>query len=323
MSKYISSHASRGQRETAVGPRAEPTTGAHWYVAFGLSVRSDVELPEFLPGEPSDGPADVTIRRGSVSHPGPTGDDHRGLAVASREEFYLSLEVGDVVVRNGSEVVFDRAPDVDDELVRWYLVGSVFNHLLYQRGFLVLHASTVQVGDGAVCFLGESTAGKSTTALALLGAGYRVLADDVAAITFDGDKPLVQPGFPALKLDAATVSGLSVPLEPLPAQSPTLDRHFYRVPGESMEPLPISRLYSLATGSRIELEPLQSGEALMMLIRDTYTDLEIEGVDSAGANLERCGRLAQSVPVKTLRRRRCRSDLPAVVDAVLDDVAVD
>lgn len=311
-----------GSHRRAIAQQPASTTAPFRYVAFGLSIASEFEIHEFLSDDAVRTPADVTIRRGAVDHPGPTVDEFRGLHVTDEGDIYLQLEIGDVVIRGGAEVVVDLVPDVDAELLRWYLVGSVFNHLLYQRGFLVLHASTVQVGDEAICFLGESTAGKSTTALALFGEGYPVLADDVAAITFEGDRPYVQPGFPALKLDAPSLAALSAPLEALPGQSPELERHFYRSPGEyATSPLPLARIYCLDDGPRTEIVPVESGDALMRVIAETYTNLEIEGVESAMTNLEQCGRVARSVPVKLLRRRYVRSAIPSMVAAVVDDLA--
>lgn len=308
---------------TADEPAADVSTGVTYcYTAFGLAVESAIEIPEFGDSDATgpDAP-DVTIRYGEVDHPGANIDDHRGLHVASRDEIYLGLEVGDVVVRNGTEIVVDPAPDVVPELLRWYLVGSVFNHLLHQRGFLILHASTVRVGDEAVCFLGYSTAGKSTTALALAAAGHTVLADDVAAITFDDDTPLVQPGFPALKLDAETRSAITTEMTALPGQCPDLDRHFYRMPSDHpTDPVPLARMYSLSDDDVTAVDPLEAGEALMMLVDDTYTNLEMHGVEGAGENLKQCARIVRSVPVRELRRKYGRDELPAIVDAVLADL---
>ena len=39
--------------------------------------------------------------------------------------------------------------------------------LLHQRGYVILHASCVNLGSAAVAFLGDSTAGKSFMAAAL------------------------------------------------------------------------------------------------------------------------------------------------------------
>ena len=45
--------------------------------------------------------------------------------------------------------------------------GLGISILLHQRGYVTLHASCVNLGSGAVAFLGDSTAGKSFIAAAL------------------------------------------------------------------------------------------------------------------------------------------------------------
>lgn len=63
--------------------------------------------------------------------------------------------------------------------------------LLALQGFTVLHAAAVRVGDRAALFLGDSGAGKSTTARAFSAAGCPRLADDKLVLAADG-RGLVQ-----------------------------------------------------------------------------------------------------------------------------------
>lgn len=314
--------------DTVRPPHGEEPTAAdgHTYTAFGLTVRSEVAIPEFRPYDlPPGATADATIRRGAVELPAGLRElDRRyGPFSAGPGDLYLRYGVGDVHLRDGRAVVVDAVADVDPELLRWFLVGSVFNHLLYQRGYLVIHASIVQVGDRAVCFLGESHAGKSTTAMAHFEAGHRVVADDIAAVAFDGDDVFVQPGFPAIKLDETLVPGLDLPLEPLPEQSPDHDRHFYRIGGDHpVDPIPLAAMYVLADGPSTVIRPMSAGEALMALIENTYTDVDIDGMESVGTNMADCARAVRSVPVKTLQRERVLHELPTVVERVVSDVAV-
>lgn len=74
--------------------------------------------------------------------------------------------------------------------------------LLIQRGILVLRGNTLEKNDQAIVCLGHSGAGKSTLAYALMQQGWRLLADDLVAMTPEG---MVLPGTPRIKLwhDAA------------------------------------------------------------------------------------------------------------------------
>jgi hypothetical protein len=99
--------------------------------------------------------------------------------------------VGRFLIKGGHEITFDLDAGADERDAVVYVLGSAFGILLHQRGHLVLHASAIAVGSGAVIFCGPSGAGKSTLAAALLRQGYPFIADDVCHIGFDGARPIV------------------------------------------------------------------------------------------------------------------------------------
>jgi len=107
--------------------------------------------------------------------------------------------------------------------VRLFLLGSAIGALMHQRGLLVLHGSTVKVGDECVVFLGSSGVGKSTLATQLRHRGYACLGDDVCAISIGEDGvPYAAPAYPPASLSP------SVPPIPLrssshSAQSPVVN----------------------------------------------------------------------------------------------------
>ncbi|MCA1816144.1 MAG: hypothetical protein LC746_07000 [Acidobacteria bacterium] len=69
-------------------------------------------------------------------------------------------------------------PEWDAGFIYYYIVEPVILDLLKKHGLLVWHGAAVTKGGAAVLLPGVSGSGKSTTALNLLSAGYRFLADD-------------------------------------------------------------------------------------------------------------------------------------------------
>ena len=311
----------------------EPTSGAtHSYATFGLDVASTIELPELATAPPVDrSTADVVIDEGHVEPPpdtasgstaAPSGTDNP-LRTGPDGEHYLTYPVGDFRIRSGCEITVDPAPGAPRGVVRTVVVGPAFNHLLHQRGYYVLHASTVSIGGDAVAFVGDSGDGKSTTAAAFLRRGHRVLSDDVAAVRHHDDGPTVTPGHPTAKLDPAAVAALSLPLEER-ARVADRDRRFFGLPhGPPASPPRLRRIYLLEYGPTTEVQPVPTGEGLVELVRHTYTAGLLGERDEATSNFERCARLARSVGVSRLRRRRDLDELSAVVEAVEDDLGVD
>lgn len=88
-------------------------------------------------------------------------------------------------VSQGSEIIVEPSPDVDDAAIVPFLLSSAFGALLHQRGGCVLHASVVAYQNKAIALCGNTGIGKSTLCAALCLAGYRFIADDMALIRFD------------------------------------------------------------------------------------------------------------------------------------------
>ena len=73
--------------------------------------------------------------------------------------------------------------------------------LLIQRKIVPLHGSAIEIDGKAYAVIGESGAGKSTLASAFLSQGYKLLSDDVIAVTFSQNQtPFVIPAYPQQKL---------------------------------------------------------------------------------------------------------------------------
>jgi hypothetical protein len=288
--------------------------------AFGLTVATEIELPELPEAEDSSvREADVAVEWGTVEQP--TGvDPDTTYHYESSEQYKLRYPVADVLVEGGERIVVDTAEDASSEILRHLVLGPAFNYLLHQRNVFVLHASVVSVDGDAVAFVGDSGQGKTTTAASFLRDGLRVLSDDVAAITFEPDGPAVRSGYPCIKLDPAVPERFDQPVEEVAPTSPDRDRHFYRLQSEQpSEPVPLDRVYLLEDGPEVDITPLAPREQLMALVTNTYVAPILDGDGEASANFDQCAAIADATEVRQLRRPYELDALPEVVDAVRTD----
>lgn len=298
------------------------TDSHHLLRAFGLTVASAFDIPELPESRSSDG-ADVVITRRSINRPADARDDQTVYRNGPDEQV-LTYEAANVSIRGGREIAVDPDPRAPDEIIRHVIIGPAFNYLLYQRGYFVLHGSTVAVGDVAVAFVGESGMGKTTAATALLSAGHRVLSDDVAAIELGGEGPRVRSGYPSIKLEPAIVDRLDVPVEEPRRTSPIRDRHFHGLEHEHPDsPVPLKRIYLLADGPEGSILPIEPRERILELVRHTYTIPPVEASDEVESNFVQCATLAESVRIRRLRRERNLEKLPRLVELVEEDVDAD
>lgn len=184
------------------------------YTAYGLHIQSEIELQECLPatGEKPD----VIFRLASFQSPNyqKTRINRRNIlarsAMPNLEELYLSWEgVANYKAIGGNELLIE-AHTTDPGLLSLFTLSEALGLILFQRGYYLLHASSVQVGDEAWCFMGVPGAGKSTTAAAFVKAGCPLLSDDLTTIKLDASgQAYILPGFPQLKVWENTARGLS------------------------------------------------------------------------------------------------------------------
>jgi len=207
------------------------------------------------------------------------------------------------------------------------IVKSVMGRVLRLQGRLALHASAVSVGGKALLLLGRQGAGKSTTAAGFHQLGYKVLADDVAAVSETADGHLVHPACPELRLraDAAAVYGephLRAPLWMNPP--PWVDKTRLLLPDDAFErePRPLAAIVVLqpCADASPTLTPLKAPQALLNLPPHVYGG---DILEASGRRHEfgMLGRLAASVPYLQLRRPNNLSCIPETVGVLTDYVS--
>jgi hypothetical protein len=269
-----------------------------------------------------EGDADVMIRVGNANPPAASQARAEGHLYTTAEEVFLHWEdAGSLSVRRGREIIVDPFPGVEERIIRVCILGPALGVLLHQRGQLVLHASAVALDGGAVAFLGEAGWGKSTMAAALYARGHGIVADDVTAVQAEKAHPIVHPGFPQLKLwpEAAIAVG-DVP-ETLPRIEPSLEKRALPAAHEfSRDPLPLRCIYVLAESETQEIEPLGSQEALVELVRHSYTSRLLRVV-GASSHFLQCSNVVKNVTIRSLKRPRSLASLSDLAQLVGKDLA--
>ncbi|WP_296744349.1 serine kinase [Mesorhizobium sp.] len=304
--------------DLAAGPDARSGRGRHFYKAYGLTVSSQVALPELEPTTPATPDIEIAVR--PIDFPRASSE---GAAFRFEpERQYLSWQaVGGFLIDGTNRIDVEPAPGIDDALLAFPLLGPVMALLLHQRGLLVLHASAINVGGRSVIFMGDKGAGKSTTAGAMIRAGHRLLTDDVVALDLsDARRPTVLPGFPQLKLAADAAGAIRIEdAEVRPQVHPQIDKAQHRLhKGFSAEAVPVSRIYMLERGERAAIAPLPAAGALPTIIRFSYvTRFGREALvgDFASTHLRQCAELAGRIGV-------CRLEVPAGLERIDEAVAL-
>lgn len=212
-----------------------------------------------------------------------------------------------------------------EELIPAFL-GPVMGVALRLRGLVCLHASAVVIDGQAVALIGDSGAGKSTTAAAFAKYGHAVMTDDVLALTLDGSEFIVSPAYPWVRLWPESVAGLFSDAEALPRMVAGWDKRILDLtqPGYRFQAdaLPLGALYFL--GPRLDTgeQPLGGAmnptEGLMQLITDSFAT-NFQDKARRAAEFNTLGRLVNELPLRSISAPTQLSEIDALCEAIVLD----
>ncbi|MGC2402746.1 MAG: hypothetical protein WA510_23340 [Acidobacteriaceae bacterium] len=265
------------------------------YRLGGMTLHSEIPLPELPLAQPlsfESHPVEIRLEHALETPPGAVELDPDCFATARR--YFLRVPgIASYQVNNGEEILVCPEPGALPLDVRAYLLGTLFVVLCQQRGLLPLHASAVITGEGVVAFVARSGQGKSSLAAHLAQRGFPVVGDDICLIDSSGERAMVVPAAPWLKLWRNS-------LEMLGRRTDGLERVFseddkYRLPLET--PLlhePIHRIVFLESSERSapELEEVTAIEAIPLLMNLTHQAYVLEGTGQRQESFLRCSRVS-------------------------------
>jgi hypothetical protein len=284
------------------------------YSAYGLCIDSEIALPE-LPA--TEGTPDIVIRRGTVRVPSDAASDSDDYVRVDDSTLVYRSPYGRFRLSSARELTVDASPGVSSTSLRLAILGRALGALLQWRGLFVLHASAIVRRGSIVAFAGESGVGKSTTALAHLARGARLVADDLVAIDLSADHPRVLPAFPQMKLwpDAAEAFGIDIVQhervhERLEKRMIAVEPRFVSGAADVL-----AEIFILAEGAPTRVEALDLQGALVELLRHSYAPRIMRALGLQGRHMEQCARLASMLPVRRLVVDRSRS-VEEIVDLI-------
>ena len=216
--------------------------------------------------------------------------------------FCYADETQFVIDNAGTEVWAAWREPLTLEDTATYLLGPVMGFVMLLRGVVCLHASAVAIGNEAIAFLGPAGAGKSTTAAAFAERGYNVLAEDVVTLDDRGDRFLVRPGYPCIRLWPAAVKALYGSESHLPKLTPNWDKCYLDLSDNFQhEPLRLAAIYQLGERRHEPAAPyvqaLDRADALMSLVANTYAT-KLMDKQMRAREFELLTRLVNHVPLR-------------------------
>jgi hypothetical protein len=289
------------------------------YYAYNLQITSDISIPEFIHSDVAI--PDVSIRA--------TAPEDIQIDFLKESPYYSSAggntfikipSIGIFSIRQGREINVVLEDGVDPGRLHLYLTGNIFAFLLLQRGCFVMHASAACVDGKAAAFLGMPGAGKSSLVAALHQNGHTILVDDVSAVDLNAKPVSIIPAFPQIKLDIDAAKSLGIDLETLIPLGEDEEKRGFRFTERFLSTdQPLSKIYILSDQADQVFQRLNSQEAIVELIRNSYPTRFAQA--GGASHFLQCVELVKKVPVFRLRRPSTFEGLPELAALLADHIA--
>ncbi|MGM0836097.1 MAG: aldolase [Bacillota bacterium] len=251
------------------------------YKAFGFTIKSEYVLPELSRANIDSDKCDISIQVGNLE------PKWKSLSPQPNQYFHVEenlcmFHVPDTalfLIQNGNEITVSPHEGAVDDHIRLYLLGTCMGAILMQRRILPLHGSAIAINGNAYAIVGDSGAGKSTTASALLKQGYQLISDDVIPLTFnEHNVPMVTPAYPQQKLWQESIDEFGMNSSKF---RPIIDRETkFAIPVSSQfcnEQLPLAGVFELmkTEDDAVRFSSVSGLERFHLLFQHTYRNFFI------------------------------------------------
>jgi hypothetical protein len=262
---------------------------------------------------------DIKIIKGKFEIPDKTQTPN--LYHKGKDVYLWWDDIGQVKISDGEKIIVEPNKNDENKIIP-FILGPVMAAVLHQRGFTVLHGSSIKFNDFAIAFIGFSGYGKSTTAIHLYKKGYPLLTDDILALKFnEKGYPTIYPGYPHVRLSDQTYSEIKDTTNMLTSIRTIADKGFYDSSKNfQTRPIPLKGIYLLEKSDDIDIIPVRSQEDLMELLIHSTAQRIFTKEDQAN-NLIQCANLINKIHFKRLKTNHSFKDINKLIGLIEEDLS--
>lgn len=292
------------------------------YRAFGLTIASEIPLPELPQLSELGNGTDIVIERADLTR---LWDEYSNLDdnIVLKKDWLMFNIPGTAIylIQDGHKITVSSINGSDEDEIRLFLLGTCMGAILLQRKILPLHGSAVAIDGKAYAIVGDSGAGKSTLASALLKKGYELLSDDVIPITLNHEGiPIVTPAYPQQKLWLESLNHFGMESD---NYQPLFVRDTkFAVPVESQfatEPLPLGGIFELVKGKHqdVTIQSIEKLQRFHTLYTHTYRNIFIQGSGLMEWHFDICSKMMNKIHVHQISRPPTRFTANDLADLIV------
>ncbi len=213
-----------------------------------------------------------------------------------------------------------------------YFLGTVLAFYLERSGIPMLHASAVNLDGRIVAFLASSGGGKSSLASSFMQVGYALQTDDVLPVEQRDGRFWGRSGYPSLRLWPEEAEYFVGDYHSFKVVHPQIPKRRVPVGRDGFgtfcsDPQPVGAIYVPerrppdTPGTNVDISPISPNQAIIELVRSTFTPRTVEAFSWQPRRLKIFSRLVQQVPIRQLSYPSGLQHLERVRQAVLADLS--
>ncbi|WP_114792126.1 hypothetical protein U0035_09765 [Niabella yanshanensis] len=304
---------------------------AYHYLAFGIPVISEIELPALFPINESsnlENPVYVKLGLAPVELTGEGQNADRNAYCNADEMIYTISKKIKFYISNGNQVIIEPiAADYRTNLIYFYSNGLAA--ILYQRDMIPFHVSGVFTGSGKVAlFAAPSGTGKSTLAVKLQELGFQPFTDDTAVLFIKDGKCYAQASYPMIRLWEQTLDQqhlLNIANKQKIFDDGDRDKFGFSFHSQfATAPVEVEKIIFLdKEGSEMRLSPIGNIEAFKALSDNVYRNHWIPVIQKSKLQFSLVGKILNCTPYFLALRPKdvnSISEFPLFVKKILQNV---
>jgi len=292
------------------------------YKAFGLTISSDIQLPELILTEIEVSAPDVVIAKTDLNAIwGNFKDSIQFFMVKENLVLFKVPNTAIFLIENGNRILYMPIDDCNEDEIRLFLLGTCMGAILLMRKILPLHGSAIAINGKAYAIVGDSGAGKSTLAAAFLKEGFQLLSDDIIPIMLSQDnKPIVIPAYPQQKLwvESLHIFGMDSNLY----QPITQRESKFIIPissNYSSDPMPLAGIFELnvVDNESINTRIVNKLEQFELIYRHTYRNFFISPLGRMNWHFQTSGNIVSDINSFQIERLKKSANVNALQKLIL------
>lgn len=294
------------------------------YKAFGLTISSDMDLPELIKMSEQQEVTDIEILidEDITRLFFELSDNPNQFMVKGDIILFHIPEIATFAIQEGKKITVSPMKEAEEGEIRLLVLGTCMGAILMQRKIFPLHGSALAIQGKAYAIVGDSGAGKSTLASAFLNQGYQLLSDDVIAISLSKDnKPYVTPSYPQQKLWQDSLTNFGMESSHYQSLYGRVDKYYVPVSTNYFtESLPLAGVIELVKteNDAIEIRRIEKLDRFYPLFYHTYRNFFIPALGLTDWHFKTSASILHHIHMFQLSRPVSSFTAPQLVSTIME-----